>query len=195
MNVTLEIELSTLQKSSYGTQHNRCLDFSASRQSGSFRVMFATIRDQDVRTYFCVFPCTLVDAQPHRRGLQGRSTHAGEKIIVTRGLVACVLERLQAPHIYIALQSVISEVFRCCRIAAMPARSHHLCVVHILGHKCIGYDIPLPILYQYLCSIYLYCSSWVHFVIYPPCKIVFSGRQPIRLNVRNNRYRFVEIFL
>ena len=55
MNVTLETELSTLQKSSYGTQHNRCLDFSASRQSGSLRVMLAAMREQDVRTYFAYF--------------------------------------------------------------------------------------------------------------------------------------------
>ena len=30
----------------------------------------------------------------------------------------------------------------------------------------------------------LYCSSWEHFLNYPPRNFFFSGRQPIRLNVR-----------
>ena len=98
--------MSTLLKSSYGTQHNRCLDFSASRQSGSLRVMLATILDQDVRTHFCVFSCTLVGVRPHRRGHKSSSPE---------GLLLAASSNDFKHHIYMPY---IQPLIRCSGVAA-----------------------------------------------------------------------------
>ena len=79
-------------------QSNRCLNLSASQLPGSLRVLLATKRDQAVKMDFCmIFLFRLAGARLHQGALSGEVTRLGGEILVTRGLVARVLERLQAP--------------------------------------------------------------------------------------------------